>query len=253
MSKRNAQAVINQYYTGWCDYKKGDRLRLKDDNVIYNNGTPIAKIMYGQNLDQEYLIVTLQNFKSQKTWRQDKKDLIEAALNENLKIIFVPKLDMGFGEVDTYQYSDNIVSDLIEVAKYSTEDIKTAVKVTTAQGMILAYSYNQKNGLGEVLHAEKALSGYIADISVELDYNADIDLSDLQYICLLEPCVDCLRKMINNDAKQILYFYNHKAKWNTEEYYNLTNEIWSKQLLSSTNKPIVYVKVNNEKVNKFME
>lgn len=253
MSKRNAQAVINQYYTGWCDYKKSDRLRLREDSIIYDNGTPIAKIMYGQNLEQEYLIITLQNFKSQKTWRQDKKDLIEAALNENLKIIFVPKLDIGFGEVGTYQCPDNMVTDLIEVAKYSTEDTKTAVKVTTERGKILAYSYNQKNGLGEVLHAEKVLSEYIADISAELDYNGDVDLSDLQFISLLEPCYHCLFKMIDCGAKTILYCYPHKAKWNTDEYYNLTNDIWSKQLLSLTGKPIVYIKVNNEKVNKFME
>ena len=261
MSKKNANKLMEQYFMGIAYYNKKDRLRL-DGNEIYNQGTIMAYIHEDTRSDDEYcvptyMITTLQDYKSQKTWKQDKKDLIEIAVAENMRIIFVPELDIGFGfntkAKSWYDRLDiNFVMEqyLIKAAKFSKEDIKTAVAaIIPGYGRVpdevIGIAYNQRDISGDVIHAEKILCDYIDSLSM--------DVEEYIFVSLLEPCEDCLRAMLDCNASEIYYSYLHKDKWNTTNYIQLVNDIDCKEIRHAITKiPIKYKNEFNNKVHKFI-
>jgi tRNA(Arg) A34 adenosine deaminase TadA len=263
MSKKNVRTVLDNYFTGSAYYSRSDRMRL-DGNEIYDRHTIMAYI-HEDTSDQDsynvptYLITTLQDFKSQSTWKQDKKDLIEAALVEGFGIIFVPQLDMGFGfntkhYVQWYPPIDiekEVIPLLIKAAKFSKEDIKTAVAAIIpghgiSEDTIIGIAYNQLGLDGNVIHAEKILTDYIKSL--------DNEVEEYIFVSLLEPCQDCLEAMLDCNARSIIYTYSHKDKWNTPRYIQLVNDIFTRDITHNVNnKPILYDLVYYDKAYKFME
>ena len=252
----NAARIFEQYYNG--DYAhSGDQIRLRDDDIL-SQGTIIGRIEsleVGEDYYEQFLILSLQNFKSQKNWKTHKKQLAKAANKAGLPVIIVPELDIGFGlderQVDyivPISFDDIIAKQLIEVAKYSQdEDIKTAACAILPgycmkQDKVLAYSYNQYID-GEFRHAEDILCSYISCINEYED--------SITYYSLLEPCYDCLKLLINACAENIKFAACHKDKWNTIPYIQYTNDIMNKDIKSNSGRPIIYEKVSNKYVNKF--
>lgn len=85
------------------------------------------------------------------------------------------------------------------------------------------------------MHAEATL--------VEFAKLANIPIDQCEYWLMdLEPCEDCLRKMINLGARGIAYYTSHKDKWNTPEYLQLVNDIDSKTIKNPGEYPIIYSK-----------
>ena len=140
-----------------------------------------------KNEFNQILVITMQDFKSQPSWKIHKKQLAKAANNWGYEVVFIPEIDIGFGQAN-YQTShkpkgyNEYVDDLIKVAKYSKDDIKTAcVAINSIANVdtILSYSYNQFID-GEWKHAEDILC-------------RSLQYKPTKFYCLLEPCEHCLK------------------------------------------------------------
>lgn len=250
MKQNNAERVIAHYITAWGLYSRSDTLRMQDDYTITSCGTPIGKIIPGElnQLDEyvDFLVLTAQDFKSQPSWRAHKRALAKAANNAGLLVVFVPQLDIGFG-LGEQSYEDKEIYAvnklLLRIAKYSTDsDIKTAA-ACFKQGDILALSYNQfVNDTWH--HAEQVL----VDYALTIDKNT-CDLVDWQM--LLEPCINCLSNMIKVGAQSMIFSQKHKQKWDTDEYIDMTQNIFSGALRSPSGHKICLRKLNDSMVDKF--
>ena len=240
MKQNNAERVIAHYITAWGIYARSDKLRMQEDYTITSCGTPIGKIIPGEvNLLDEcvdFLVLTAQDFKSQPSWRAHKRALAKAANEAGLLVVFVPQLDIGFG-VGEQSYEDKEIYAvnklLLRIAKYSTDpDIKTAA-ACFKEGDILALSYNQ----------------FVNDTWQQAIDRNTCDLLDWQM--LLEPCINCLSSMIKVGAQSMIFSQKHKQKWDTDEYIDMTQDIFSGALRSPNGHKICLRKLNDPMVDKF--
>lgn len=248
----NADRIFDQYYNGSYAHK-GDQLRLRDDE-IYSKGTLIGKIEnleYYDGYYENFLVLSLRTFKSQKNWKTHQKQLAKAANEAGMPVIIVPELDIGFGLEDTSKDVRVIIynsEELITVAKYSQdEDVKTAVCAIkhgnfVTSDKVIAFSYNQYID-GEWMHAEDILCKYLECKELAED--------DLEFHTLLEPCYDCLKAMILSGGHRILFAACHKDKWNTSKYIQYVNDIQTKEVRSNSGRPVTYFKFDSRKANKF--
>lgn len=234
----NADRVIEQYmYGGYA--QKSDKLRIDQSGQITSFSTPIAYIFDEEYKDryEQMLVISLQNFKSQSSWKSHQKSLVRAANKYGIPVIFVPELDIGFGTEPTNCID---IPSLIKVAKYTEgNDIKTAACGVNNEGYV-AYSCAQCVN-NEWLHAESLIAQYWAMRNEEARI----------WYSMLEPCSHCLRNMINQGAQSIIFSQPHKAKWNTLEYIDLTNELSAKRVMSSEGKPVIYGRQENVAITKF--
>lgn len=255
MKQSNAERVIENYLccSQWAEPK--DQLRLTKDYEIMDRGTIIGKIVDGEISEdwwQTFLVLTLQEFKSQKNWATHKKQLAKVANENGLIVVFVDQLDMGFGVRDTKNTpavsTENTYKTLIKVAKFSQdEDIKTAA-MCFKDGAIYATSYNQYVN-GKWIHAEEALCKYC--LAMDEDEMHTTEMLDWQM--LLEPCFNCLDNMIQLGAQQVVYAQNHKPKWDTPSYIQLTNDVSCGIITSARGHKIKMRKVQTKETIKFME
>ena len=248
----NAEKIITGCYVGGYFGSKSDKLRLID-NIIYDTGTPIGKFIdkFDEVMDEysQILVLTMQDFKSQPSWKTHKKKLAQAANAQGLAVVFVPQLDMGFGTVETIKLLED---DLIKVAKYSQdEDIKTAAVLMAGQE-ILAYTYNQDLDEGMV-HAEDILCKYIRLLDQANDEEGLDPIKHYTVFSMLEPCYNCLVKMVGHNVDIIHFSHLHKDKWNTEEYIQFTNDIFTKNVRTEWNYPVSYYRNAVDKIEKFYE
>jgi tRNA(Arg) A34 adenosine deaminase TadA len=248
----NAEKIITGCYVGGYFGSKSDKLRLID-NIIYDIGTPIGKFVeWFDEVKDEYaqlLILTMQDFKSQPSWKTHKKRLAHAANAQGLPVIFVPQIDIGFGVSESIHL---LSDDLIKVAKYSQDDdIKTAAVLMAGQE-ILAYTYNQDLDEG-FEHAEAVLCKYIRLLDKN---NSEEGLDPIRHytvFSMLEPCYNCLVKLISHNVDIIHFSHLHKDKWNTEEYIQFTNDIFNKEVRTEYNYPVSYHRNIEAKIEKFYE
>ena len=248
MRTTNVEKIFEAYTNGYTYYNKSDKLRLDENNRILDNGTPIGQFeeAYNEETDSfdNFLILTLQDFKSQPSWKNHKKQLALEANKQGFYVLFVPIIDIGFGINSKIMYLstslNSIANDLLKVAKYSQdEDIKTACIGLDYENRLYVYTYNQLI-FGEMEHAEQVLVKYLRNLS-----------SSIIAYSLLEPCAKCIRAMRDAGAYAIWYSHPHKAKWNTYEYIQLTNDIWTKRYLAMDGLPITYNILAHPKVYKF--
>ena len=168
----NADRIFEQYMNGdWG--KPMDKIRLREQTIL-SEGTPIGYIYEYEDYEytERIVLLTLQNFKSQRSWKTHRKQLAAAANKAGFPVLFVDKLDMGFGiEYDIAE--DTIPNKLLEVARYSQDsDIRTAACATLyydeeyeSERYSKIYSYNQLIE-GEFVHAEDILCRYIESLGL---------------------------------------------------------------------------------------
>lgn len=254
MRQTNAQRVIENYVncTFWSEPK--DQLRM--DKLTYeitDRGTPIGKIVDGEISEDwwaTFLVLTLQDFKSQPNWRTHKKQLAQAANENGLYVVFVDQLDIGFGVRETRgtkaTETEEVYKTLCKIAKYSQdEDLQTAA-MCFKDGNIFAASYNQLVD-GKMMHAEDVLCKYCLALNEDETHSTEM----LDWQMLLEPCVDCLTNMLELGAQQIVYAENHKPKWNTANYIQLTNDVFAGLVTSPRGHKIKLRKVATKETIKF--
>lgn len=250
MSKRFTQAdnilyAVNNLRAYW----NGGR-GLEVDQT--NNETKTANIRYNgnnvgyiiDNWDESeftFMVLTLQTH-----MLPDRvaNQLAQTANENQLKVIFVPVIDIGFGKPEPFFLSTKQHLRIInKIAKYSQDDIQTAVMMGRGDHVTrpmlraaTAYTYNQTlQGYSTKFHAEATLAEFAA-----------VDGTDPQdrecWFMDLEPCENCLQDMINQGARSIAYITPHKDKWNTLEYLQLVNDIDNKFVRTPDNLPVIYSK-----------
>lgn len=264
----NAERVIYNFINNcWYNTHKNDAMRLTSDNEVYDRNTKIGEFIEtydeAEGMVFQFLVLTLQNWKSQSNWKTHKKQLAYEANQAGIFVVFVKEFATEFGnsprpEIDMNSYMmDNEQNNLIEVAKYSQDDIKTAC----CAGILyvgpyfytptkpIVYTYNQDVTGDGYTHAEEILYRYL-DYYIE-DYN-DLQYYDLLYLySLLEPCEDCLRNAIHHNSPMINFGHKHKEKWNTDSYYNLLDQIQAKDITLEDNRPIRYNYLPTDTIDKF--
>lgn len=147
--------------------------------------------------------------------------IIDGANVHGIKVIFNTM-------VPEYILESKLYMNLLDIAKYSQDDIKTAVVVGSSRPLNLfrpeLYSFNQIITVDNkpiVLHAEDTLVEYVKLINMSNDIKKAWQM-------ILEPCEYCLKGMMLVGATRIKYYDNHKAKWNTPSYLHLVNNIQNK-------------------------
>lgn len=248
----NAERIFEVYFNGGY-FKNSDKLRLVQgpSTLIYYKGT-----MIGYIIDEEYepldryiqmVVLTLQDYKSDKSWKRTKQELAKAANKYGLAVLFVPEFDIGFG-VNKFkqQIDDYYCEDLIKIAKYSQDkEIKSACCAINLDDKLtetMVYSYNQRID-DEYVHAEDIICSYLI-------LRKDV-WHKLRFISMLEPCYNCLRGMVECGAEDIRFVQLHKSEWDTLEYIQLTNDIFNKTIVSNSGRRVLYIKIPNNRVDKF--
>lgn len=201
-------------------------------NILYNNNNVGYAISDSEFSEYTFIALTLD---TKFLPRRVAQKIVNEANECNMRVVFVPEIDIGFG-LDVRPLSiSQIKRNLERVAKYSQDDIKTAVVATDITTAPIAYTFNQLvNEYDEIVvcHAEDTLVEFI-----KLDEQEDV----VKWYMLLEPCHHCLTKMVETGARYISYFELHKDKWNTPEYLQLVNDIHSKEVRPN-GRPIIYKK-----------
>ncbi len=255
-----AEQIIKRYENADVYNQKGS-MRIEFDEhrdiaTIYVGSLPIAMIRDIEIQNGTYMsmmLITAQDFKEPRLWKSYKQKLAKAANDAGILVLFTRAIDFGFGEpqVGMMQYDvDPIYDKLIEIAKCSNDDVKTAAAVFNDKGELIVMSYNQfleRDVWSSPIHAEKA---------IELFLDSDWNTSTGPYIdwqMILEPCYECLKGMIDRGARRIIFAARHKDKWNTVDYMNLRNDILVGDIRDKNEYHIRFYKWYNEKVNKFME
>ena len=259
----NAERVILNSVMGKYYHPKGDRLRIEPSGNITDRGTPIGYIIEDcvDDMWLKYLVLPYDDFRSDKSWKKHKLQLARAANNFGIRVVFVDEWDIGFNDGTAFTWTKPIFSNeellerLIKVAKYSQDkDIKTAACCTTTdsrtpehcEDSIIAYTYNQLLNEDSFIHAEKVLVDY-----VKLLKQTGISVKSKRWISLYEPCANCVKTMIDEDASCIVFGIEHKKKWDTEEYIELTNKLSMKAMRDTKNMVVYYYMWKNRKVYKF--
>ena len=251
----NAERIFEQYMNGdWG--KPNDKIRLRGQDIL-SEGTPIGYIHEYEDeyeFTQRIVLLTLQDFKRQRSWKTHRKQLAMAANKAGFPVVFVNQLDMGFG-IDYDITEDTIPAQLVKIAKYSQdEDIKTACCVTLYYDDLSSdrpsklYSYNQLID-GEYIHAEEVVLNYIESLRIE---------KIRTIYSMLEPCYNCLQKIVDFKPQYIIYFQNHKVKWDTWNYIQLSNDLFAGQYRTEVTNgnhtihfKIQYSKLHDKLIEKF--
>lgn len=258
MRMNNVEQTLMSYLTGDFYYRKNNPIRISQNGIITSQNTIIGYLYDGETNDGEryynFLVLTMQNFKSQRNWQTHKKQLAQAANKQGYMVVFVPEIDIfmdcennetpSSGNFFDRPYGE-IYKSITKVAKYSQdEDLQTAALA------IIDYEFADTNALlsynqlidGEYVHAEEVLCRW-------LDCTHDYDCKT--FMMMLEPCVDCLKHMVDCGAEKIQFAALHKKKWTTTEFIDYTNDIWNKTILSNRGRPIYFGKVYNQYVKAF--
>ena len=250
--------MLEAYLSGsYFHWNKRCTLRIDNNGIITSQNTPmgyITEIEDEYGMYKTFMILTLQNFKSQSNWSKQKMQLALAANKQDIMVLFVLHVDifMNYENNDSNVQSSGTLSyktinetfkDLIKVAKYSQADIKTSAVVYLNDDSNVhqeLYSYNQRIGYNYI-SAEEVLCKYCQCVQ---------SLPEC-FICLLEPCINSLKDMIYLGTEEIYYGQMHEYKYNTPEYFEYTNEIFNKTIKSYRNRPIVFRLIHDKNVDKF--
>lgn len=230
--------AIDNFTSYWNRNRGFEVSKMSDEtstaNILYN-GNNVGWVRFeSEYSDRVYIVLTL-NAKFLPT--RACRNFSSAANRSGIAVLFVPSVDIGFGVANiTYTEQELYRKILPNVAKHSTDDVKTAAMVGTnvnARIHIGYVTYNQR--LGEEIkfvHAEKILSDYLEAEESTADY-------DLWH-SLLEPCEHCLKLILAKNARWIHYLVLHKDKWNTPSYFQLVNDLHNHTIKTNEGRPIFY-------------
>lgn len=233
-----AISMLRPYWNGGKGLEVEEFSETGTANIKYN-GTNVGYVIDDyEKSDYMFMVLTLQ-----KCMLPDRvsKQLAHTANDNEIKVVFVPMIDIGFGITRTFLSVKQHKRILNKVAQYSQDDVKTAAMMGTGDHVThpvlriaTAYTYNQTIGHTK-FHAEATLAEF-ASIT-------EINPQDREcWFMDLEPCENCLQDMIDQGARSIVYMTNHKEKWNTEEYLELVDQIHAKIIRTPDNYPVIYKK-----------
>lgn len=260
IQKIRVKSILEDYMnSGTKKFEPNLSLCITTDGIIMFKGHYAGFITDKEGEDKYYqfIVLTLQKSLSDNDFNRMIAIIADCANDVGYLVVFVPMIDIGFGIKfwDSINDKNNILTNLLKVAKFSKEDVKTAATIiassNTVRGKItdedFVYSYNQRID-NEVIHAEKILRHFVNESYPTVKFT--------EWISLIEPCKDCLNDMIQLGATNIKFLVLHKKKWNTDEYLDMVDNIRvgnikNKAAISDKLIKISYNKMNNEKINKF--
>lgn len=212
--------------------------RGREKAILYN-GNPVGYMLEDSQIaDEMFMVLTIQ--RSMLPARVA-SSLVSAANENEMKVVFVPMIDIGFGLPELPYLANTAHKRTIsQVSKYAQDDVKTAIVVCEYDAahrgsQPIAYSYNQKLG-SRIYHAEEVLTEYLKIIKYQIGYKT-------MAIMDLEPCSNCLQSMIDLNFRTIMYYTSHKDKWNTTEYLDMVDRINSRAVVTKKGWPIKYMKI----------
>ena len=220
---------------------RGLEFEPEDNTITYNNNLVGYVLEDYEKMDHAIIVLTLQNHVLPNRVR---KTLALEANENQLKVAFIAVTDIGFGiPKPKYHTIAEIKRLLRKVAKYSQDDVKTAVLVGESDHATrptkiapIAFSYNQMlDGYADKFHAEATLAELV-NVDLELDKQKEC------WFMELEPCKDCLQDMVESGARNITFTTAHKEKWNTEEYIKYVDDLYTKTILNKNGLPVIYKK-----------
>ena len=206
----NATKVIDAFYYGnYYNFNKSDKLRLTEDNVISDQNTAMGKIV----------------------------EFWDDALDSYSQFLVLT--------MKNYKSQPTWKSHKLQLIRSARE-----------HGLPVIFVPEIDIGFGVLDKTYDILSDNYKDLIEVAKYSTDPDIKTSCLICsgytvlsLLEPCFDCLHKLIEQGANRIYFSQLHKDKWNTEDYIQLTNDIWANQL--GLLYPVKYDRLENSLVTKF--
>lgn len=256
-----AEELVNAYLYRRTYFNKANSIKLDEDNRVYDRNTIMAYFWESPDYyDDEgglracefnlgpFMIVTLQNFKSQSSWKTHKEKLIKAAIDAGIFVIFVKEIDMFEGEPindAAIYYKPTHPEDYVSILKYLltftfkdagclvapgfgiNEDTLVGCAVPqhgyTPTEILLCYYASQD---------EKIKSNYVNIITIK-----ELNSSDIRY-CIHDN-VSRLNFVISQPED-----YSNKSQ--------LLNDIWSQQITVNDGVPIKWnkLKINNKLLEK---
>ena len=233
MSKLTDDIVLSYLNDGYGYYDSRTKLKLNDDGELFYKGLHLGQFVtgasyYDEDCKQFLLLSTDILTTRDKNVLTLAKSLTNSANKNGLYVLF--------NNIDMYQLSDDVSINnpyelqlkdvtylLIKAAKYMGIDKdKNVVCGITSDGNILI-TYNQEI-YGDVIHCEDILC-YGAETILE-----DTEDEIMSIFQLLEPCKNCLASyIVRFKVKLIQYGHLHESEWNTPEYIQLTNDIFTKR------------------------
>lgn len=245
MRENNYTRVFNHYYTGKGYYKKTDALRYDLDNMcIKDHGTAIAYITSNDD-GLDFLVVDAHRYKNDQSGNRHKQELVKAAQNENIYVIFVPYIDLGFGiperAIDC-SYAYELLIGMRPVEKYGTDDAACLY----GENQVIGFTFAQGGytAVGVLLEYMKAISD-------------DVNGFRCSVASLQELCYSDLEDLIYNEVRYIFYHNsNDKTRMSDgtsrEDLDDLLDNIQSKTITIRKCR-VHYLKILNNKVDKYFD
>lgn len=254
MNKTNADRMFESYMDGMYYYKKSDSIRLTDENIITDYNTPIGYIddlECEDGMYHQFVILSLQQFKSQRNWKAHIKQIVKAANKVGYFVLFVDSVDTGFGRPQIEESWSTHVKRMLDIYKMSNHQghIKNA-------GAIVDYYYEEPSDK----YYTRALYTMSQDIDCA-EYEPDDIFSlymraDNKHITahnlylLFAPPASYMENLINCGVDNIVYYKTSLYPYTSYDY-DFFDQIYSKKILSFQGRPIRIHKENSKEVEKF--
>lgn len=246
--KTNADRMFDSYYEDFWYYRKDDSIRLNEDFIITDNHTSIGIMVngdYNELVDDysNYILLTMQDFKSQRTWKTHRLQIAKSAINRGLPVIYVPEIDIGFG-INVLSSYDNNLNDLYDKL------LSLAIQHKTDQiGAIIKYNADVMN-----IWAAPEQELEYKDVDKPIDILKHIltpDESDLTYVSLVEPTTREINALIDVGVRRI--YFAIPLKDTTLYHIDLVNSILNRSRKDNQGLPIKYRCFKHSKILKWHE
>ena len=255
MTKTNADRMFESYMDGSYYYKKSDSIRLNNDNVISDYNTPIGYIddlECEDGMYHQFVILSLQQFKSQKNWKAHIKQIVKAANRAGYLVVFVDSVDTGFGRPKIEENLSVHISRMIDIYKMSNHQgsIKNA-------GAIVDMCWDDE--LDSPMYT-RALYTMSQDINCE-EYEPDDIFSlymraDNKHITghnlylLFAPPASYIDNLIECGVETITFFKTSLYPY-TKYDYEFFDRVYTKKVLTFSGRPLKIQKQNSKEVERF--
>ena len=129
MTKTNADRMFESYMDGSYYYKKTDSIRCLDEQTITDYNTPIGRIEdleCGDGIYRQFVVLSLQQFKSQRNLKTHIKQIVKAAARAGYLVLFVDSVDIGFGQTMVMEPDKLHLQRLMDIYKLSNCPVENA-------------------------------------------------------------------------------------------------------------------------------
>ena len=251
----NADRMFESYMDGSYYYKKSDSIRLTDDNIITDYNTPIGYIddlECEDGMYHQFVILSLQQFKSQRNWKAHIKQIVKAANNVGYFVLFVDSVDIGFGRPQIKENLSIHISRMLDIYKMSNHPghIKNA-------GAIVDMCWDDELDSPIYTRALYTMSQDIDCAEYEPDDIFNLYMrADNKHITghnlylLFGPPASYMENLINCGVDNIIYYKTSLYPY-TEYDYDFFDQIYSKKILTFSGRPLKIDKRTCKEVERF--